>query len=259
MAQGESQLVTVGDATIELVRRGRGRPLLLLPGEEMLEADSAFAAALAERHEVIIVAPPGFGRSTRPHWLTEPRDLAYFCRAVLKELGLGPLPVIGCSLGGWIAAEMAAMDDSVFSHLVLIDPYGVKLGTPTERDLVDIWQIAPLKVAALKWHDAAKGKRDLAALSDEALAAEARNLESFDRFCWEPYLHNPKLKHLLFRIAKPTLFIWGERDGIAPPAYGEKFCALIPSARFAAIAAAGHYPHLEQPEAVLGRVSELIG
>ncbi|HEY3920312.1 MAG TPA: alpha/beta hydrolase [Stellaceae bacterium] len=251
-------LIAVGDAEIEVARRGTGQPLLFLPGEDMLEAESAFVAGLAERFEVIIPSPPGFGRSSRPDWLTAPSDVAYLLLSLLKKLGLGRVPAIGCSLGGWIAAEMAIKDDACFARLVLIAPYGVKLGRPSERDFVDLWQLPPQKREALKWRDSEKGKRDMAAMGDDELGRLTRNLESFARFGWEPYLHNPKLKHLLYRVAAPTLLLWGEEDGIAGADYARGYAKLIPGARVMTIADAAHYPHLEQPDAVLRHVSPFL-
>jgi pimeloyl-ACP methyl ester carboxylesterase len=225
----------------------------------MLEADSAFVAGLAKTFEVILVSPLGFGRSSRPEWLTQPADQAYLLLSLLKKLGLTRVPAIGCSLGGWIAAEMAVMDDDVLSRLVLIDPYGVKLGGPTERDFADIYQLGPAKSAALKFRAPETMKRDFSKLSDEELGRIARNQESFARFGWEPYLHNPKLKHLLYRVTAPTLILWGERDGLASVDYAHGFAKLLPDARALTIADAAHYPHLEQPDAVLGHVGDFLG
>lgn len=253
------ELVTIGGAEIEIIRHGKGKPLLLLPGEDMLEADSAFVAGLAQRFEVVLASPPGFGRSSRPDWLTHPADQAYLLLSLLKKLGLARVTAIGCSLGGWIAAEMAVMDDDCFARLVLIDPYGVKLGGPTERDFADIYQLGPAKTAALKFRAPDTMKRDLAKLGDEELSRIARDRESFARFAWEPYLHNPKLKHLLCRVAAPTLILWGEQDGIASVDYARGFAQLIPGARVATIADAAHYPHLEQPDAVLRHIGEFLG
>jgi pimeloyl-ACP methyl ester carboxylesterase len=177
----------------------------------------------------------------------------------LKKLGLSRVPAIGCSLGGWIAAEMAVMDDDCFSRLVLIDPYGVKLGGPTTRDFADIYQLGPAKSAALKFRAPETMKRELGKLSDEELGRIARNQESFTRFGWEPYLHNPKLKHLLYRVTAPTLILWGEQDGLASTDYARGFAKLIPDARVATIADAAHYPHLEQPDAVLRHIGEFLG
>jgi pimeloyl-ACP methyl ester carboxylesterase len=253
------ELVTIGGAEIEVRRRGKGTPLLLLPGEDMLEAESAFVGGLAKNFEVVLASPPGFGRSSRPDWLTQPADQAYLLLSLLKKLYLAHVPAIGCSLGGWIAAEMAVMDDDCFSRLVLIDPYGVKLGGPTTRDFADIYQLGPAKSAALKFRAPDTMKRDLSKLGDDELARIARNQESFARFAWEPYLHNPKLQHLLYRVAAPTLILWGEQDGIASVDYARGFAKLIPGARVATIADAAHYPHLEQPDAVLRHVGEFLG
>ena len=73
----------------------------------------------------------------------------------------------------------------------------------TERDIADLWMLHPAKVNELKWHDPAKGKRDFTAMPEEALTIVARNSESFARFCWDPCLHNPQLKHRLHRIKAP--------------------------------------------------------
>ena len=253
------EFVTIGGAEIEVIRRGNGKPLLLLPGEDMLEADSAFVAGLAQRFEVILVSPLGFGRSSRPDWLTQPADQAYLLLSLLKKLGLARVPAIGCSFGGWIAAETAVMDDDLFSRLVLIDPYGVKLSGPTKSDFADIYQLGPAKSAALKFREPEKMRRDLSQLSDDELGRIARNRESFARFAWEPYLHNPKLKHLLYRVTAPTLLLWGEQDGIASVDYARGFAKLVPDARVETIADAAHYPHIEQPDAALRHVTAFLG
>jgi len=256
---GKTDFVTIGDAEIEVQRHGSGKPLLLLPGEEMLEGESAFADVLARHFELVIPSPPGFGGSSRPDWLTTPDDIAYLYLSLIDRLALDEVAMIGCSLGGWIAAELATKDTGRLSRLVLVDPYGIKPGGPSDRDITDIWQLSPQKTAALRWRDPAQGQRDSAAMSDDALARQLRNLESFARFCWEPYMHNPKLKHRLGRIDIPTLLVWGDADGIVTPAYGEAYRALIPGAALRVIPAAGHYPHLESPDAFLGAIGEFLG
>jgi pimeloyl-ACP methyl ester carboxylesterase len=248
-----------GEAQIEVQRRGKGSPLLLLHSEEALELDAPILDELAKRHELIIPSPPGFGRSNRPDWINCPDDIAYLYLELIDDLGLDAVPVVGFSLGGWIAAEMASKHDGFMSKLVLVDPYGIKVGKPTERDIQDIWLLHPDEVMALTWFDIAKGKRDYPAMPEEQLTIVARNRESFARFCWEPYMHNPKLKHRLQRIKVPTLLIWGANDGIVTPRYGESYRALIPGAELSVIPKAGHLPHIEQPEEFLARLRAFIG
>lgn len=241
------ELVDVGGTRIEVVRRGRGRPLLFLCGEETLELAAPFLDELAREHEVIIPSPPGFGRSDRPDWITNPDDISYLYLELVDLLGLDDIAVVGCSLGGFIAAAMATKDDGFMSKLVLVGPYGVKIDGPSDVEIADIWVLPPRKVAELKWFDPARGQRDFTAMPEAALTVVARNSESFARFCWEPYLHDPKLRHRLHRIKVPTLLVWGANDGITSPSYGRAYADFITGARMALIDQAGHYPHLEQP------------
>ena len=95
-------------------------------------------------------------------------------------------------------------------------------------------------------------------MSDAELTIIARNNESFARFCWDPYMHNPKLKRFLHRVRVPTLFVWGEDDGIVTPDYGRAYARLIPGAEFAIVGGAGHYPHLEQPAEFMSLVRRFL-
>ena len=244
---------------LEIERRGKGDPLLVFYSEEALELQSPFLDALAKTHELIIPSPPGFGRSERPDWIVNPDDIAYIMLDLVEQLGVMRAPVLGFSLGGWLALEMATKDPNFGSRFVLVDPVGVKIGGPTDRDIQDIWTLHPRVVNQLKWHDAEKGKRDFVSMPEEELAIVAHNIESTARFCWEPYMHNPRLNRRLHRVKSPTLFIWGANDGIVTPEYGRAYAALLPDSKFEVIAAAGHYPHLEQPDAVLKAVSGFLG
>ena len=259
VTQNLHQIGPSGELKLEIERRGKGPPLLLLPGEEFLEREAPFLDELARSHEVIIPSPPGFGLSTRPDWITHPDDIAYMMLDVVGALGLRNIPVVGFSFGGWIAAEMATKDDGFISKLVLVDPYGIKTGGPTEREIADIWLLPPDDVMARKWHDPAKGKRDFPSMPEDALTIMARNHESFARFGWEPYLHNPKLRHRLHRIKVPTLLIWGANDGIVTPGYGEAYRKLIPGAKLVTIPQAGHWPQIEQPQAFLAELNRFLG
>lgn len=259
-AKQGKEFVTVGGVKIEVERRGRGKPLLLLHGEEALETEAKFVDDLAERFEVIIPSPPGYGKSERPLWLSCPQDLAFALLDVVAALKLEPAVTIGFSVGGWIGAEMATIDSRFASKLVLVDPVGIKLGGPTDRDIADVWLLHPAKVASLKWHDPTKGRRDYESMPEDKLTEIARNSETTARFCWEPYMHNPKLRHRLHRIQVPTLLIWGEQDGIVKAeSYGKGYAGLIPGAKFSVIANAGHLPHIEQPEAFMKVVNGFIG
>lgn len=253
------ELIALTGMKIEVERRGTGQPLMLLHSEEALELDAPWLADLASSHELLIVSPPGYGGSERPNWLSTPNDLAFACLELADKLRLEDTILVGCSLGGWIAAEMASMDDGFLSKLVLVSPYGIKLSGPTQLDIADIWLSHPDKVLGWKWHDKAKGRRDFKAMSDEALAIIARNNESTARFCWKPYMHNPKLAHRLQRISVPTLLVWGEGDGVVSTDYGRGYAGLIPGAKLEVIPQAGHFPQMEQPQRFLTALKSFIG
>ena len=252
-----SNLVEIADVHIEVQRRGQGSPIILLPGEDGLEVESPFLERLAADHEVTLLWPPGFGLSNRPEWVTMD-DVAYIYLDVIKRLGLEGAPVMGCSMGGWIALEMATKSEAAFSKMVLVDPYGIKVGGPMQRDIADIYAVHPDKIAALKWADPKCGERKLPERSEEELFIIARNIESTARLCWEPYMHNPKLRRRLHRVAVPTLFVWGEKDGIVSPDYGRAYAAGIPGARFVMIPDAGHLPHIEQTQAFFAALNPFL-
>jgi pimeloyl-ACP methyl ester carboxylesterase len=255
-----SDFVTIQGLKIEVERRGSGKPLLLLLSEESaLELASPFVADLAKSHEVIIPQAPGFGRSERPDWISNPDDISYIYLDLVEKLGLKAVPIVGLGLGGWIANEMLVKDDSYCSKLVLVDAFGVKIGGPFDRDVQDIWTLHPTKVAELKWFDPDNGKRDYASMTEDEVTIIARDIESFARFCWDPYMHNPKLKGRLSRIQVPTLVVWGENDGVITPAYGKAYSDHIPGAKFVTVAKAGHYPQIEQPQAVLQHINAFLG
>jgi len=251
-------MIKAGGLEIEVERRGAGAPLVLLASEEQLEREAAFVDELAKKFEVIMPSPPGFGTSERPDWLGNPDDLSYIMLDVIDVLGLTGVTLVGFSLGGWIAAEMAVKNTTKIAKIVLVDAYGVKVGGPFDRDIMDIWTDHPSKVTAAKWANPENGKRDFSVMNDDQLTVVARNMESFARFCWSPYMHNPNLRQRLHRVNVPTLFIWGEKDGITAPAYGQAYSKLVPGAKFVTIANAGHYPHLEAKDAFLSALNGFI-
>src|SRR4051812_9519094 len=136
---GNITTVKAGGIALEVERRGAGRPLLLLTGEEQLELDAPFMDALAKKFDVIIPSFPGFGVSERPDWMSNPDDISYVMLDLIDTLGLKDVTVVGFSLGGWIGAEMATKSSDAIARLVLVDAYGVKIGGPFDRDILDIW------------------------------------------------------------------------------------------------------------------------
>jgi pimeloyl-ACP methyl ester carboxylesterase len=255
----DQPMVTVSGVRLELIERGRGRPLLFLHPGIGIEHSAPVLEHLARSARVIVPSHPGFGRSDVPRWMNTVDDLAYFYLDLLEALDLRDVVLVGVSLGGWIAAAIAVKSTERLSALVLANAIGIKPGDRETRDIVDIFAATDEELAALAWHDPAAAARDYKTMPDAEVTIAARNREALARFAWSPYMHDPKLPYRLHRIRIPTLFLWGASDRILSDAYGRAYCALIPGAQFEPIEQAGHFPHLEQPEAFARRILAFAG
>lgn len=251
--------IDVDGVQIELIEAGEGRPLLFLHGMEGIDPTAPWFRTLAERHRVIAPFHPGFGHSERPDEFRTVADLAYFHLELARALELEDAILMGAGFGGWLAAEVAVRSIERFSQVVLIDPLGIKVGGPSERHITDMHALASEDLAAKLWHDPSRGERDYSAMDDRTLLGIARSRESFAYFGWKPYMNNPGLRRWLRRIRIPALLVWGESDGIVDREYVDAFAAELPDARLETIAAAGHYPHVEQPERFLALVESFLG
>ena len=242
------ETITLAGIELELHEGGEGPPLLFLHGASGFTPDPPYVGLLAQRRRLIAPSHPGFGASGLPLWLDTVDDIAHLYLELMDRRGLGRVDVVGTSLGGWLAAEIATKVPERIGRLVLVGPVGVKLGPADKLDIPDIFAMAQDKVMRLVFHDVEKGKLDTANMTDEQLTVIARNRETTALLTWEPWMHNPKLRHRLHRIASPTLFIRGASDGLVSTDYVDGYAKLIRNAQVTSIAAAGHAPQLEQPE-----------
>lgn len=250
---------TVQGVQIEILEQGQGRPILVLHGEDGFDPQTPFFDLLMTQGRVIVPSHPGFGHSPDCDQINTVEDLSYLYLDLLSEWNLREAVVIGCSLGGWIAAEMAVKSTERIARLVLIAPLGIKIGDRETRDIPDIFALPPDEVTRLKYHDPSRAVVDYSMLSDDELTIIARNREATALYGWEPYFHNPKLRQRLHRIHIPTLLLWGASDRFVTPGYyGAAYRDAIPGARLEIIEQAGHLPHIEQPEALMGRLREFI-
>ena len=255
MPTAEISWVTVNDVRLEIVERGEGRPLLWLHGEEGLDPRAAFLDRLGAHGQVLAPSHPGFGHSPDAEGIDTVDDLSYLYLDLLAARDLRDVVVIGASLGGWIAAEMAVKCAGRLGGLVLVAPMGIKVGDRETRDIPDIFALHPDEVLRLQYHDPARARLDHSALSDDRLTVIARNREATAFYAWEPYFHDPKLRARLHRIIVPTLLLWGADDRfVAADYYGAAYQEAIPGAGLETIPRAGHFPHLEQPETLVERV-----
>jgi pimeloyl-ACP methyl ester carboxylesterase len=253
----------VADIELELLDTGQGsgraRPILFLHGGGGFNPQHPFVAPLSESRRFVAPVHPGFGKSGLPDWLDSVDDIAHIYLALMDILKLDGVDLVGCSIGGWIAAEMATKSPERFRRIVLSGPVGIKVGPPDKLDIPDIFAMPESEAAKLTFHDPERMKFDTSKMSDEDLAAMFRARETLALLAWEPWMHNPKLKHRLHRVAAPTLFIRGESDGLVSQPYLDAYASLLPNARMLTIKAAAHVPQLEQPAAFTTAVLEFLG
>jgi pimeloyl-ACP methyl ester carboxylesterase len=249
----------VAGVELEIVERGKGRPLLFLHAGDGLAPERPWLDLLAARYRVIAPAHPGYAGSALPDWMTSVDELAYLYLDLADQLELKDAILVGACFGGWIAAEMLVRSTARFGKVVLVDPLGIKISGPTVRDIADMHGLPREEALRLAWADPAKGAVDMTKLPETEIAAMIRGRNAFTLFGWKPYMHNPKLARWLHRIDRPTLLLWGAEDRIVTPAYGEGWRERIPGAKLERIERAGHFPHWEQPQAFAERLIAFAG
>jgi pimeloyl-ACP methyl ester carboxylesterase len=249
----ELSRLTVQDGAfdVEIRAAGSGPDLLWLHGESG-PSWTAFHDALAHSHHVIVPSHPGFGASSGGDRVSEMHDLVTFYLDFLDRLNLRQLPLIGHGLGGMFAAELAAVQPERFTHLILIDPFGLWL---SEVPTLDYFVLPPAELAAALYHDReSPAARALAKAPEgqEAMIAysleRAQSMAAAARYLWP--IPDRGLAKRLHRIAAPTLVVWGESDAVVPPGHAAEWQRRIAGSRLEIVTAAGHLPHQEQPEAV---------
>ncbi|MFI6006964.1 alpha/beta fold hydrolase [Streptomyces sp. NPDC051366] len=223
------------------------RPVLVLHGGGGPATVAGLVEHLARGSRVITPVHPGWQGTPRPAWFTGVDDLAVTYLHHLHEHGLRDIVVIGSSLGGWIAAEMAVRDTAgLISGLVLIDAVGVHVDGEPIRDF---FTLDARGVADHAWHDSDRYFVDPKTVPAGQLAARQSDMSALRALAGDPYMHDPKLLRRLARVRIPSLLLWGASDRIVTPAYGTAYAAAFGNARLHVIPEAGHLPHIEQPEA----------
>lgn len=253
---GRRETLRVDECDVSYQRGGTGAPLLFLHGAGGVFEWLPFMERLAERYDVIVPDHPGFGRSGVPDWFDNIHDLAYFYLDFIEALGLRGVHLVGNSLGGWIACELAVRQTGPLASLTLAAPAGLRI--PGARKL-DTFLMTPQAIARKLFADPAFAERPVAQTpSDEIAELQLKNLYSFARVAWQPRLFDPHLAKWLHRIDVPTLVVWGDSDQLIPPVYAEEFARLIPGARKQILTGCGHLPQVEQADRFVELVTRFI-
>ena len=242
---------------VTFTERGAGRPVLLLHGGAGPQSVENFAARLAEEGPARVIVPvhPGFGGTPRPDQLASMRALAAVYGQLIADLDLASVTVIGNSIGGWIAAELALLASPRVTGVVLVDAAGLQVDADPAADF---FALTMDQVADLSYFRPDDFRIDVARLPDPAKAAMAANRAALAVY-GGPAMADPGLLDRLPAITVPVLVVWGAADRMIPPAHGRAYAAAIPGARLRVITEAGHLPQLEAPGELLQLVTEFTG
>jgi pimeloyl-ACP methyl ester carboxylesterase len=254
------EMVTVAGCAIRLFRGGPmgagAQPLVFLHGAGGHTGWMGFLGELATRFAVFAPEHPGFGKSDDPPWLDDIADLAYFHLDLLKALGLDRVHLMGTSLGGWVAAEMAVRNTARLASLTLVGAVGI---TADGEPIPDIFRMPDAENLRRFYADKERAARRLGDLAKAEMSLVAKNRATVMRLAYRPRFHNPGLAKWLHRIDVPTLLVWGAEDGLVPPAFGEAYRRLIPGSRLIVLPQAGHAPFDEQKDAFLAAFFDFVG
>ncbi|MFI0508623.1 alpha/beta fold hydrolase [Streptomyces sp. WSLK1-5] len=244
------------DLSLTLSEAGEGRPVLILHGGGGPATVAGLAQHLSRTAHTITPVHPGWDGTDRPAWLTGIADLALAYLHVLRERGLRDVLVIGSSLGGWTAAEMAVRDtEGIITGLVLIDAVGVRVET---EPITDFFALDARGIAEHSWHDSERYYVDPADLPAEELARRQANMATMRVLAGDPNMHDPALLSRLGRVQVPALLLWGESDRIVTPAYGAAYAEAFGDGRLEVVPEAGHLPQIERPDATFALIDEYL-
>jgi pimeloyl-ACP methyl ester carboxylesterase len=257
MAGLQKQKVALFSETLRLAftNHGEGRAFLILHGGAGSASVSGLADVLAQDAHAIVPTHPGFDGEPRPDWFARIDDLVLAYLALIEQLTLSNVVVVGNSVGGWIAAEMALRKSPRLAGIVLLDAVGIDTGS-VERPIVDPMKLAPAERSALAFHDPQRFA--IAPSGPEAAAAMANNQQTLRVYAGEPFMHDLTLRVRLAQMSIPALVAWGESDRIVDVAYGQRYASSIPGARFELVPEAAHFPQIERLDVVVQLIHTFI-
>ncbi|GAA4497979.1 alpha/beta hydrolase [Actinoallomurus oryzae] len=245
------QVGSVGPVEVTVQDRDRTRPFLLLHGGGGARTMAGFADLLAERTHSRVLLPthPGFGGTPKAEGLTGVTELARAYVALLEQLDLTDVTVIGNSFGGWLAAEIALQESPRVSGAVIVNGIGIEVeGHP----MTDVSGLSPAELLSYSFHDARKAPAPPSG-TGTGPSPDVRALVGYTG----PTMSDPTLAERLGGLDLPVHVLWGESDRIVDPEYGKVYAAAIPSSTFTLLPRTGHMPQVETPEELLGALLDL--
>jgi pimeloyl-ACP methyl ester carboxylesterase len=255
-----TRLVDLNGRSIQVMEGGEGEPLLYLHSAFSENRWLPFHQRLAESFRVIAPAHPGFAQSEGIEDIDTMEDMVFHYLDLLDHFELGPVNVVGVSLGGWIAAEIAVRYPQLIKKLVLATPAGIWLD---EHPMSDVFALAryPAKLKPALFHDPDSYLADLLVADqprEEQLVEGYKAMAATAKLAWNPPGHNPKLAGRLRRIKSETLILWGDDDRLIPTVYAQAWAEGINNAHVVLIKDCGHMLMFEKEEEFVSAVTRFL-
>jgi pimeloyl-ACP methyl ester carboxylesterase len=266
----ETERLDTAVGKIDLVHGGAGSPVVYLHSAQgETNAESPLLQELASTFEVFAPVFPGFGESEGIEAIDDITDAMFHVVDVIERLDVAQPTLVGQSLGGWLAAEVAVFYPHLVSHLVLVNSLGLSLA---EAPIPDLFRGRGDELAEMLFHDQshpmaqmmhamAEGIEDPVVLADipfDVIRPTLLAMAATAKIGWDPYLHDPRLAKRLQRATMPALVVRSDDDRFVGPAHADAFVSLLPDARLVVIPDAGHLLALEQPAALAATIREFL-
>ncbi|HZQ84929.1 MAG TPA: alpha/beta hydrolase [Acidimicrobiales bacterium] len=255
-----TELVQTHVGKVQVRRGGSGAPVVYLHSATGEGEGLQLLDQLAESFDLIAPMFPGYGESEGIEQIDDMEDAVFHLLDLFDQLGLTSPAVVGMSLGGWMAAELATRYPERVSKLVLVNPAGLYI---KGAEIKDIFGRTPDEMAEDMFADQsqpmaqmmkAMGGVAMDEIPFEMIKPFYQTMSATARLAWDPYLHDPKLCKRLHRVTAPTLVVHGTQDTLIPRAHAETYAAEIPGARLVDVDNAAHLLAIEKP----AELAELI-
>jgi len=246
----------VSGVKIRVYNKGAGEPLLFLHGASAVPRWQPFFDALSDKFSLWVPEQPGFGQSENPDWIRSIGDLAMFYLDFMESQKLTGVHLVGHSLGGWLAAEIATRNDTRLKSLSLIAPIGVRIkGKP----MADVFIWSPEEFVRNLFVNQKIADELLShPPTDDEMTAQMQILFPVAKFAWQPRGFNPDLEKWLHRISVPTQILWGEGDKVISSDYADHWQKKILGSKSKIFANCGHIPHVENSAAVAAQIETFL-
>jgi pimeloyl-ACP methyl ester carboxylesterase len=230
-------------------------PLLYLHGTHLGNLWLDYHNALAQHFHVFAPDTPGFGLTARPDWMRDMSDYILYFRDLLDTLDLAKPYLVGHSLGGWMAAEIAVWYPERVGKLVLSNAAGIRVKGSPIADLLAM-NVQEVLAACFDNPTAAMPLMPAEFNTDYVITQYLERM-TLASLAWNPN-YDPKLERRLARVTCPTLVIWGENDRLIPHVYGDAFHKIIAGSRLVKLADTGHMPMFEKHEEWTKEIADFL-